>query len=111
MLYCGLMLTPEGTEGLEYNVRFGDPECQVLVPRLASDLYVHCREVARRAASRRRCELARRRVRRRRARVRGLPARAAAHGRRRSTGLDAAAALDGVIVFHAGTTRDDGDGS
>src|SRR5262249_48012863 len=33
VLYCGLMLTPAGPKVLEYNVRFGDPECQVLVPR------------------------------------------------------------------------------
>ena len=46
VLYCGLMLTPEGPKVLEYNVRFGDPECQVVVPRLASDLFVHCRESA-----------------------------------------------------------------
>ena len=46
-LYCGLMLDPvKGPQVLEYNVRFGDPECQVVIPRLASDLYVHCREAA-----------------------------------------------------------------
>src|SRR5512135_268360 len=38
VLYAGLMLTPEGPKLLEYNVRFGDPECQVLLPRLKSDL-------------------------------------------------------------------------
>ncbi|MBB3949648.1 phosphoribosylamine--glycine ligase [Aureimonas jatrophae] len=38
VLYAGLMLTPEGPKLVEYNVRFGDPECQVLMPRLASDL-------------------------------------------------------------------------
>ncbi len=43
VLYAGLMLTPEGTKVLEYNVRFGDPECQVVVPRLASDLAVALR--------------------------------------------------------------------
>jgi phosphoribosylamine--glycine ligase len=46
LLFCGLMLTPGGTKVLEYNVRFGDPECQVLVPRLASDLFVHLSESA-----------------------------------------------------------------
>jgi phosphoribosylamine--glycine ligase len=46
ILYCGLMLTPDGPKVIEYNVRFGDPECQVLVPRLASDLYIHCWESA-----------------------------------------------------------------
>ncbi|QXQ05117.1 phosphoribosylamine--glycine ligase [Sphingosinicellaceae bacterium] len=38
VLYAGLMLTPTGPQLIEYNVRFGDPECQVLMPRLASDL-------------------------------------------------------------------------
>jgi phosphoribosylamine---glycine ligase len=38
VLYAGLMLTRDGPRMLEYNVRFGDPECQVVVPRLTSDL-------------------------------------------------------------------------
>jgi len=38
VLYAGLMLTAEGPKLIEYNVRFGDPECQVLMMRLASDL-------------------------------------------------------------------------
>jgi phosphoribosylamine---glycine ligase len=38
VLYAGLMLTEAGPKLLEYNVRFGDPECQVLMMRLRSDL-------------------------------------------------------------------------
>jgi phosphoribosylamine--glycine ligase len=38
VLYAGLMLTAKGPQLIEYNVRFGDPECQVLLPRLKSDL-------------------------------------------------------------------------
>ena len=38
VLYAGLMLTPQGLKMIEYNVRFGDPECQVVVPRLQTDL-------------------------------------------------------------------------
>ncbi len=38
VLFAGLMLTAEGPKLIEYNARFGDPECQVLMMRLASDL-------------------------------------------------------------------------
>ncbi len=38
VLYAGLMLTATGPKLIEFNVRFGDPECQVLLPRLKSDL-------------------------------------------------------------------------
>src|SRR5215204_2827642 len=38
VLYAGLMITPRGPKLIEYNVRFGDPECQVLMLRLMSDL-------------------------------------------------------------------------
>ena len=38
VLYAGLMLTAEGPKLIEYNVRFGDPECQVLMMRFAGDL-------------------------------------------------------------------------
>ncbi|RIK87568.1 MAG: phosphoribosylamine--glycine ligase [Hyphomicrobiales bacterium] len=38
VLYAGLMLTKDGPRLIEYNVRFGDPECQVLMLRLESDL-------------------------------------------------------------------------
>lgn len=37
VLYAGLMLTPEGPKLVEYNCRFGDPECQVLMPRFDGD--------------------------------------------------------------------------
>ncbi len=38
VLYLGLMITKTGPKLVEYNARFGDPECQVLMPRLKSDL-------------------------------------------------------------------------
>ena len=38
VLYAGLMITDEGPKLIEYNVRFGDPECQVLMARLKSDI-------------------------------------------------------------------------
>ncbi len=37
ILYVGLMLTPAGPQVVEFNVRFGDPECEVLLPLLATD--------------------------------------------------------------------------
>ena len=39
ILYAGLMLTNEGPKLIEYNVRFGDPECQVILSRIKSNLF------------------------------------------------------------------------
>ncbi|TMM17915.1 MAG: phosphoribosylamine--glycine ligase [Actinobacteria bacterium] len=104
VLYAGLMLTPEGPRVVEYNVRFGDPEAQVVLPRLVGD-------------------------------VAGLLAEAA-DGRLRSdatftsdacvtvvlaaegypstprrgdkiSGMDESSAVDGVVLFHAGTASDE----
>lgn len=46
MLYAGLMLTESGPSVIEFNCRFGDPECEVLMPRLKSDLAEICLAVA-----------------------------------------------------------------
>src|SRR5208337_3598633 len=46
VLYAGLMITAEGPKLIEYNVRFGDPECQVLMLRLKSDLVPVLKAVA-----------------------------------------------------------------
>ncbi len=40
VLFAGLMLTPTGPQLLEYNVRFGDPEAEVVLPRFAGDLLI-----------------------------------------------------------------------
>lgn len=44
-LYFGLMLTPNGPKVIEYNARFGDPEAQVVLPRLKTDLVDICEAV------------------------------------------------------------------
>jgi phosphoribosylamine--glycine ligase len=46
VLYAGLMLTPDGPKVLEYNVRFGDPETQVVLPRYEGDLAALLAQVA-----------------------------------------------------------------
>jgi phosphoribosylamine--glycine ligase len=92
---------------LEYNVRMGDPEGQVVIPRLASDLYVHCRESA---EGRIETEV-------KLADVACVGVALASEGyppapvRKGDVieGLEAAGALEGVTVFHAGTkATDDG---
>jgi phosphoribosylamine---glycine ligase len=103
VLYAGLMLTEAGPKLLEYNTRFGDPECQVLCLRLMSDLLpaliasadgvldkFHLRWQPRTALT---VVMA----------ARGYPGdyRKGAEIR----GLDAVAAMKGVKVFHAGTRR------
>ena len=107
VLYAGLMLTHAGPKVLEYNVRFGDPECQVLMPRLRSDVLDVFSAVA--AGRLETVDLE-------------WDARAAccvvlaAEGYPMSprsgdviSGVDDAEALEGVSVFHAGTKRrDDG---
>jgi len=104
ILYAGLMLTADGPKLIEFNVRFGDPECQVLVLRLKSDLLP-----ALQAA----CdgELANFDLRWSDTAAiavvmaaRGYPD-APEHGSE-IRGLDRAAALQNVQVFHAGTAAD-----
>jgi phosphoribosylamine--glycine ligase len=46
-LYPGLMMTDAGPQVIEFNARFGDPEAQVLIPRLESDLFEICAAAAR----------------------------------------------------------------
>lgn len=105
ILYAGLMLTAQGPKLIEYNVRFGDPEAQVLMPRLASDLVA-----AMLAACEGRLEGIDLRWRDDAAltvvlATRGYPGALETTG---STigGLERAGALPGVSVFHAATARE-----
>ncbi|MBN2320281.1 MAG: phosphoribosylamine--glycine ligase [Acidobacteria bacterium] len=47
ILYAGLMMTEQGIQVLEFNVRMGDPECQVILPRLQSDFAELCEALCR----------------------------------------------------------------
>jgi phosphoribosylamine--glycine ligase len=102
VLYAGLMLTAAGPRVLEYNTRFGDPETQVVLPRLRSDLA----ELFLRATKAGGLEGAELDVDPRSAVTvvlasRGYPASASKGDV--IEGTDTAGALDDVIVFHAGT--------
>lgn len=104
VLYAGLMLTPTGPKMLEYNVRFGDPETQVVLPRIDSDLV----ELLSQAAS---------------GDITSTPSFSddalvivvcASEGYPASprtgdviTGIEAARAIDGVSVYAAGVARND----
>lgn len=105
-LYAGLMLTAEGPKVLEFNCRFGDPETQVVLPRLESDLA----EILQAAVEGRLKEISPRWAERAAVCVvvasRGYPG--PYEKGKVITGLEEAGALEGVILFHAGTTQRDG---
>ncbi len=108
VLYVGLMLTAEGPKVLEYNVRFGDPETQVLLPRLDGDWLPVLYAAA--TGSIERCSLA---WKRERAvcvvlASEGYPARGSEG--LPIDGVEEAERLPGVLVFHAGTRSDGGAG-
>jgi phosphoribosylamine--glycine ligase len=106
VLYAGLMLTAQGPKLIEYNVRFGDPECQVMMLRLMSDLVPAL--MASRDGMLKNFDL------------RWYPDPAltvvmAAKGYPGSyakgtviDGLQEAAQVEGVEIFHAGTRAEDG---
>ena len=104
VLYAGLMVTRDGPKLVEYNVRFGDPECQVLMPRLMSDilpaLIAAADGVLERFALRWYPEAALTVV----MAAKGYPGAYAKGTEIR--GLEAAADTEGVTIFHAGTARD-----
>jgi phosphoribosylamine--glycine ligase len=103
-LYAGLMLTAEGPKLIEYNVRFGDPECQVLLFRLKDDLLTLLNAAVDGV-------LDRVSVRWRDAAALTVVLAASGYPGAYETGseirgLAEAAALPGVQIFHAGTRRD-----
>jgi phosphoribosylamine--glycine ligase len=106
VLFAGVMIGPDGPRLIEFNVRFGDPECQALMPRLMSDLlpaliaaadgqlanfHLRWRDVAALAVV---------------MAAKGYPGAYAKFTP--IAGLEAAASQPDVLVFHAGTARRDG---
>ncbi|MFO1147663.1 MAG: phosphoribosylamine--glycine ligase [Alsobacter sp.] len=104
VFFAGLMITAEGPKLIEYNTRFGDPECEVLMPRLRSDLVdallATCEGRVDRLAMDWTDEAALTVV----MAARGYPGKPETGTPIR--GVERAAALPGVRVFHAGTRRE-----
>ena len=103
VLYAGLMLTADGPQLIEYNVRFGDPECEAIMPRIAGDFAALLHDVATGAAfdppalssgSTMTVIIA----------AHGYPGTPAKGGA--ISGLDRAGDGERAIVFHAGTASD-----
>ena len=106
VLYAGVMLTPDGPRLFEYNVRFGDPECQVLMLRMMSDivpaLLASCDGQLKNFDLRWFPESALTVV----MAAKGYPGDYARGTR--IEGLDDAAKVEGAEIFHAGTIAKDG---
>jgi phosphoribosylamine--glycine ligase len=105
-LYVGLMLTADGPKVIEFNVRFGDPEAQVVLPMLDEDLAWLLGEAATGA-------LPSRPARFRREPHVGVVLAAGGYPEAPETGkaidgIEAASEVPGSIVFHAGTAKRDG---
>ena len=103
VLFAGLMLTPAGPSLIEYNVRFGDPECEAIMARVTGDFAALLYAVATGAdfaAPALSPDTAMTVI----IAADGYPASPRTGGI--IAGLDAAEAIDGVTIFHAGTRRD-----
>ena len=104
VLFAGLMMTGAGPKLIEYNVRFGDPECQVLLRRLTSDLLEILLAAAKgELASLHKPQWSVDPVVNVVLAAKGYPG-----AYKKGTlikGVDAANRMDGVLVFHAGTKR------
>lgn len=101
VLYCGLMLTADGPKVLEYNVRFGDPETQAILRRLDSDFADIALAVAGEGLTSLRPQWSAEPTTCVVLASAGYPGSYASG--KAITGLDAAEAVEGVVVFHAGT--------
>ena len=104
VLYAGLMITADGPKLIEYNVRFGDPECQVLIPRLKTDLLAALLATTEKSLDEITLEW------RDEAALSVVMASKGYPGKYEKNteikGLDAAAAQEDITIFHAATKRD-----
>jgi len=104
VLYAGLMLTARGPELIEYNVRFGDPECEAIMPLIEGDFA----ELLHAVATGRLAEIDPPRLSGEHSMTvivaaRGYPGTPAAGGAIRA--IESAEQVEGVTVFHAGTAE------
>ncbi len=108
LLYAGLMLSRDGPKLIEYNVRFGDPECEAIMPLVEGDFA----ELLNAVATGRLAEIEPPRLSEGRHAVtvivaaRGYPGTPASGGAIRA--IEAAERVEGVTVFHAGTASSGG---
>ena len=106
VLYAGLMLTADGPELIEYNVRFGDPECEAIMPLIEGDFA----ELLNAVATGRLADLDPPRLAPKHAMTvilaaRGYPGTPLSGGAIRA--IEAAEQVEGVTIFHAGTALGD----
>ncbi|MFI5010967.1 MAG: phosphoribosylamine--glycine ligase [Hyphomicrobiales bacterium] len=100
-LYAGLMISPQGPQLVEYNCRFGDPECQVVMPRLMTDLVTAMLAARDGMLAKFTARFSQKRTLGVVLATRGYPGEFARGDEIR--GLDAAGAIEGVTIFQAGT--------
>lgn len=107
VLYAGLMLTAEGPKLIEYNVRFGDPECEAIMPLIEGDFAELLYGVATHGLEQiEPPRLAPKHAMTVIVAARGYPGTPASGGAIRA--VEAAEQVEGVSVFHAGTAIADG---
>jgi phosphoribosylamine--glycine ligase len=105
-LYVGLMLTTTGPKVIEFNVRLGDPEAQVVLPLIEEPLLPLLVAGARGSLAPSRVRLGTEKLAGVVLASRGYPE--SSESGRPIRGIDRAAAIPGVAVYHAGTARRDG---
>jgi phosphoribosylamine--glycine ligase len=107
VLYAGLMLTSDGPKLIEYNVRFGDPECEAIIPLIDGDFAELLNAVATgRLAQTDPPKIAPRHAMTVIVAARGYPSTPVGGGAVRA--IEAAEQIEGVTVFHAGTAFSEG---